>query len=138
MTLYAPDGLQVGSNSNSALLSLFEPVPTGFLLLVRPSLIHGLLLLILTHFVHQIILLEEFDDLTSVVDCKGEDGLMSLTFKDKAAFDYALKTWNYINEKEDSKFLVIANHDGCGPDDQRQPYLFVQSRLFFDFGIEKG
>ena len=74
------------------------------------------------------ILLEEFDDLTRAVDCKGDDGLMSLTFKDQAAFDYALKTWSYINEKEESKFLVIANHEGCGPDDQRQPYLFVQNR----------
>ena len=74
------------------------------------------------------ILLEEFDDLTRAVDCKGDDGLMSLTFKDQAAFDYALKTWSYINKKEESKFLVIANHEGCGPDDQRQPYLFVQNR----------
>ena len=79
----------------------------------------------LTRYLDQMVLLEEFDDLTSAVDCKGAKGTMSLTFKDQDAFKYALRTWNYVNEKDDSKFLVIANHAGCGPDDQRQPYLFV-------------
>ena len=81
--------------------------------------------MILTQWVYQMILLEEFDGLTTAVDCHGDDGMMSLSFKSQDAFNYALKTWNFINEKEESKFLVIANHAGCGPDDQRQPYLFV-------------
>ena len=71
----------------------------------------------------QMIMMERFEGLTSAVDCKGDDGTMSLTFKSKDAFEHALKTWTYINEKEEDKFLLIANHDGCGPDDQRQPYL---------------
>ena len=48
---------------------------------------------------------------------------MSLTFKSKKAFDQALRKWDFINEDEEEKFLLIANHDGCGPDDERQPYL---------------
>ncbi|KAL8957357.1 MAG: hypothetical protein Q9183_006083, partial [Haloplaca sp. 2 TL-2023] len=69
-----------------------------------------------------IILMERFEGLTKAVDCKGDDGAMSLTFKSREAYAYALKTWQYINEDDDKQFLLIANHDGCGPDDERQPY----------------
>lgn len=69
-----------------------------------------------------IVLMERFEGLTSSVDCKGDDGVMSLTFKSRKAYDYALKIWGYINEDDDKHLLLIANHDGCGPDDERQPY----------------
>ena len=69
-----------------------------------------------------IVLMERFEGLTSSVDCKGDDGSMSLVFKSKAAYAYALKAWQYINEKDDEHFLLIANHEGCGPNDERQPY----------------
>lgn len=71
----------------------------------------------------KIVMLERFEGLTTSVDCKGDDGSMSLTFKSKKAFDQALRKWDFINEDEEEKFLLIANHDGCGPDDERQPYL---------------
>lgn len=69
------------------------------------------------------IMMERFEGLTSSVDCKGDDGSMSLTFSSQKAFDYTLHEWSYINENDDGQFLLIANHEGCGPDDQRQPYL---------------
>ncbi|KAL8663475.1 MAG: hypothetical protein Q9168_008087 [Polycauliona sp. 1 TL-2023] len=69
-----------------------------------------------------IVLMERFEGLTSAVDCKGDDGQMSLTFTSKGAYDYALKIWGYINEGDDQQFLMIANHEGCGPEDERQPY----------------
>lgn len=69
------------------------------------------------------IMMERFEGLTSAVDCEGDDGQMSLTFSSQQAYDYALKQWSYINENEDGKFLLIANHDGCGADERRQPYL---------------
>lgn len=72
-----------------------------------------------------IVLLERFDDLTSSVDCKGDDGAMSLTFKSEKAYDYAMTVWSKINENDAKNLLVIANHDGCGPDDHRQPYKCV-------------
>lgn len=71
----------------------------------------------------QMVMMERFEPLTSSVDCKGDDGTMSLTFKSLDAFRHALKTWSFINEAPEKKFLLIANHDGCGPDDERQPYL---------------
>lgn len=59
-----------------------------------------------------IILMERFEGLTSVVDCKGDDGAMSLTFKSGDAYTYALKTWQYINDDDDKQFLLIANMQG--------------------------
>ena len=69
-----------------------------------------------------IILMERFEGLTSAVDCKGDDGSMSLTFYSKSAYEYALKIWGYINEDDDKQFLLIANSAGCAPENQRQPY----------------
>ncbi|KAL8925993.1 MAG: hypothetical protein Q9172_001996 [Xanthocarpia lactea] len=69
-----------------------------------------------------IVLMERFEGLTSAVDCKGDDGTMSLTFTSKEAYKYALEIWGYINEDDEEQFLLIANHDGCGPADERQPY----------------
>lgn len=71
---------------------------------------------------HQVVSLEEFDDLTSKVDCKGDDGEMSLTMRSPEAFEHACNRWDFVNKNETKKFLLIANHKGCGPDDQRQPY----------------
>ena len=73
----------------------------------------------------QIVMMERFETLTTKVDCKGDDGEMSLTFKSKAAFKHALKTWDFINQSEEKRFLLIANHAGCGPDEERQPYMCV-------------
>lgn len=77
-----------------------------------------------------IVMMERFESLTKSVDCKGDDGSMSLTFKSKAAFTHALKTWSFINDAEENHFLLIANHDGCGRVDERQPYLYVKRRNF--------
>ena len=69
------------------------------------------------------IMMERFEGLTSAVDCNDDDGKMSLTFNSKNSFNYALKQWTYINDNDDGKFILIANHAGCGADDQRQPYF---------------
>ncbi|KAL8633735.1 hypothetical protein Q9189_000471 [Teloschistes chrysophthalmus] len=74
----------------------------------------------------QVVLMERFEPLTSAVDCNGDDGNMSLTFKSKDAFKHAVDTWNFINKAPEKKFLLIANHDGCGPNDERQPYLITK------------
>jgi hypothetical protein len=70
-----------------------------------------------------IVLMERFEHLTESVDCHGEDGSLSLTFKSKAAFNRAIQAWGFINEAEEIKFLLITNHDDCSPSDQRQPYM---------------
>ena len=72
-----------------------------------------------------IVLMERFEGLTSTVDCRGDDGHVSMTFLSNEAYRHALKIWGYINEDDYKQFLLIANHDGCGPDDERQPYKYV-------------
>lgn len=72
-----------------------------------------------------IVMMELFEGFTSSVDCQGDDGQMSLTFKSKEAFDYAHSKWSFVNDRNDSAFLLIANHDGCGPPEERQPYKYV-------------
>jgi hypothetical protein len=69
-----------------------------------------------------LVTMERFEGLTSAVDCMGDDGQLSLTFKSKDAFDFALRTWKYINDDEDANFLLVTNHDGCGPQNERQVY----------------
>lgn len=73
----------------------------------------------------EIVLMEKFEGLTKNLDCNEDERSLALTFKSKDAFDQALKKWNFINQREDKNFILIANHDGCGPDDERQPYQLV-------------
>lgn len=75
-----------------------------------------------------IVLLERFESLTEYVDCNGDDGHMSLTFKSEDAFERALKAWSFINQETDQNFLVITNHQGCGPDSGRHPYMSVMHK----------
>ena len=58
-----------------------------------------------------------------VVNCRDEEGTLALTFGSTEAFNYAKKQWDYVNKAKDGRFLLITNHDGCGPDDQRQSYM---------------
>lgn len=72
-----------------------------------------------------IVLLERFEELNVSVNCHDDEGTLSLTFASKDAFDYSKTKWEYVNKADDGKFLLIANTDGCGPHDQRQPYMSV-------------
>ena len=72
----------------------------------------------------EIVMMERFEGLTSAVDCSSEgDGQLSLSFKSQDAYKHALKQWDFINQSDNGTFLLIANHDGCGPDGERQAYL---------------
>lgn len=72
-----------------------------------------------------IVMMETFEHMTTDLDCEGHDGEMSLTFKSKEVFENAIGQWKYINEDTDKNFLLIANHDGCGPKGERQAYTYV-------------
>lgn len=71
----------------------------------------------------KMIMMERFEPLTKAVDCNGDDGSMSLIFKSPGAFEHAMNTWSFIKKEQEGNFLLIANHDGCGPDNERQAYL---------------
>lgn len=72
-----------------------------------------------------LVLLERFEHLTARVDCRGKSGHISLTFTSGDTFEEALKAWRYVNDHVGQQFLLIANHDGCAPEDDRQPYVSV-------------
>ncbi|KAL8953271.1 MAG: hypothetical protein Q9222_000876 [Ikaeria aurantiellina] len=105
--------------------SHLDPSTQAHLIYGRPGKDGQLLLANMTLYAQdglQMVMMERFEPLTSAVDCKGDDGSMSLTFKSQAAFQHALDTWNFINQAPEKEFLLIANHDGCGPQDERQAY----------------
>ncbi|KAL8669848.1 MAG: hypothetical protein Q9168_005577 [Polycauliona sp. 1 TL-2023] len=111
--------------------SHLDPSTQAQLIYGRPGNDGQLLLANMTLFAPdglQIVMMERFEPMTSAVDCKGDDGEMSLTFKSKDVFDHALNTWSFIKKDKSERFLLIANHDGCGPDDERQPYLITDIR----------
>jgi len=66
-----------------------------------------------------VISMERFKSLLENVDC-GEKSI--LQFKNKDSFEYAIKAWNWVNEDETHSFVLIADHAGCGPDEERVPY----------------
>lgn len=109
-------------------LSLLNPQNQSELVYGSPDQNDRLLLANMTLYAPDglpIVLLERFEELNVSVKCQDDAGVLSLTFGSTDAFDYAQKQWGYVNEADDGKFLFITNKDGCGPDDQRQPYVSV-------------
>ena len=70
-----------------------------------------------------IVSLERFEPLNVAVDCRDDEETLALTFGSTDAFNYAKTQWNYVNQADESRLLLIANHDGCGADGQRQGYV---------------
>lgn len=70
-----------------------------------------------------IVLLERLDHLIEYVDCNQNDGQMALAFKSREAFERAINAWEFVDDEEDVRFLLITNHDGCSPVDSRQPHM---------------
>ncbi|KAH0559367.1 hypothetical protein GP486_004118 [Trichoglossum hirsutum] len=66
-----------------------------------------------------IISMERFAGMLENVVC-GDN--MVLDFKTNESFQYALQAWNWTNEDTKNNFIMVANYDGCGPDQQRWPY----------------
>ncbi|KAK6530137.1 hypothetical protein TWF694_003506 [Orbilia ellipsospora] len=72
---------------------------------------------------HPLIMMESFDSLLKSVSCS--TGSTKLSFNTKEAMDYAIKAWDWVNEREADHFFLIANHKSCGDDTQRTPYKVV-------------
>ena len=75
-----------------------------------------------------ILSMEKFDDILTSIECNA-DGLV-LKFEDDAAFEYAKKTWDWVNGHDDHEFLMVTGHGDCGKDKPRTPYLV--SSLTYD------
>lgn len=88
----------------------------------------------------RIISLDRFAPMLESVKC-GER--MTLAFKDKKGFEYATKTWGWVNENEDHSFILITDHESCSPEDQRQPFQIndvdydEKNNIAYLVGVEK-
>lgn len=69
-----------------------------------------------------LIMMEKFANLTSSMQCVDSNNQTKMTFKTKEAMDYAIASWDWVNDEETKCFVMIANHPSCGPEDQRYPY----------------
>lgn len=82
--------------------------------------------------------MEKFEGLTSDVDCSTiGDHKLSVTLVDEEVFSY-IQIWSWINEREDNQFVMITNHEGCGPAAQRAVFWvrkvdYVEEALRVDF-----
>lgn len=82
--------------------------------------------------------MEKFEGLTSDVDCSTiGDHKLSVTLVDEEVFSY-IQIWSWINEREDNQFVMIMNHEGCGPAAQRAVFWvrkvdYVEEALRVDF-----
>lgn len=73
----------------------------------------------------RMVLMEHFDELTSDRICNEDTGHLILTFKSKAAYKHALESWSHVKGDSNEQFIMMTNHDGCGPQYERQPYMYV-------------
>jgi len=70
-----------------------------------------------------VILMERFEGLTKAVDCSIEkDGSIGLTLLDQKGFEYAKQAWDWINAADDDEFIMVTDHEGCAPGDERKAY----------------
>lgn len=73
-----------------------------------------------------VISMERFAHELKSVNC-GQN--MMLTFKSKAAYEYIMKTWIWVNLNGTRSFIMVANYPGCGKDRSREPW--VVSNVYF-------
>ncbi|KAF8424852.1 hypothetical protein EV426DRAFT_701116 [Tirmania nivea] len=70
-----------------------------------------------------VIMMERFEGLTKAVDCSiDQDGFIGLTLLDRGGFEYAKNAWDWINAADDDEFIMVTDHEGCAPGDERKAY----------------
>ncbi|KAK2765012.1 hypothetical protein FQN54_008711 [Arachnomyces sp. PD_36] len=88
----------------------------------------------------RIVSMERFKPMLKSVEC-GEKTV--LEFESKEDFEYATRAWGWVNEDETHNFILVADHPGCGPDDERQPFYIhdadydEEKNTAFLYGAEK-
>lgn len=76
-----------------------------------------------------VVAMENFEHITSAVECNDSDGKMSMTFVSPETLEAAKSAWKWLSEEKGNEFLLVANHDGCGPDKERVPYRYAPSSM---------
>ncbi|PLB42338.1 uncharacterized protein BDW47DRAFT_122101 [Aspergillus candidus] len=75
-----------------------------------------------------IVSMERFRHLLKSVDC-AKDG-MTMEFNDSKAFAHTQKGWQWVNDDDDRKLVLVAGKKHCSWNDHRTP--FVVSSITFD------
>lgn len=71
----------------------------------------------------KLLLMEKFNGFTREVDCTtAGDGKLSVTLKDRRIYNYVYRIWGWLNENDKNEFVMITNHKGCGPENERTVY----------------
>jgi hypothetical protein len=71
--------------------------------------------------------MDRFTGMLNAVDCHAES--MMLQFNSNDSFNSARHSWNWVSDAVNNTFVLIANYDGCGPDQERQPFLVNDLRF---------
>ncbi|RPA91824.1 hypothetical protein L873DRAFT_1794663 [Choiromyces venosus 120613-1] len=75
----------------------------------------------------KLLLMEKFNGFTKEVDCTtAGDGKLSVTLKERKTYDYVYRIWGWLNENDKNEFVMITNHKGCGPENERTVYRVYQ------------
>jgi hypothetical protein len=75
-----------------------------------------------------IITISKFRGMLKSTQCTNTS--MDMTFKDANSFQYAKKTWDWVNGADNHSFVMVANAGDCGWNTYRIP--FVITTLTFD------
>jgi len=122
----AVSGVPLARRSDSALFAELTPAEQAQLVYGTPGANGQLLLASMTLVAPSgmpIVMMERLEGLTSAVDCSAEtDGELAVTWESREVYDQALKEWAWVNEEAALQFLLVVNHDGCGPDAERVAY----------------
>ena len=75
-----------------------------------------------------IVSMERFRHLLKSIDCTSHG--MEVEFDSSRAFDYTQRGWQWVNDDDDRKLILIAGSKGCGWNAHRTP--FIISSIAFD------
>lgn len=65
---------------------------------------------------------ERFANKLKTVNC-GQNKDLTIEFNDQASLEEAKAEWNWVNRNTKNTFVLVTNHKGCSPDEERVPYV---------------
>lgn len=76
-----------------------------------------------------IISMEKFQPLLLSTECTNQS--MTMDFKDERSYQYGQRLWQWVNEADERKFVLVAGNGQCGWNEHRLPFV-VSNVLFND------
>ncbi|KAF2871420.1 hypothetical protein BDV95DRAFT_668071 [Massariosphaeria phaeospora] len=68
-----------------------------------------------------IVNMENFESMLGSVECS--ESSISMTFQDNAAFTYAQRVWEWVDQKENNSFVMVVPAGQCGNGTSRRPFV---------------